>query len=334
MPARVIPVIAAIILLVFATAATPAQDREIQRLQADVVFLQGLVKDLQTSIKEQQRATDNKIQNLQSLLERTVDRMNLMGSELQTNLQGSIQTGVQGITQANQTNADRFARLLDEFKAQNDKNNRDLAASFQAMNTDIAKLNDRIVPAISTEIGNRTNALGEKLSRDMTEIKLQIDAQGKQITNLADAMKVVPLPKPEEMFRTAYVDYSAGLYDIAVEQFDKIISTYPNQPLALRAELFKGDAFFAQDKWEQAVQTYESLLTKGADPITKRAALYKMALSLELLKKTKEALAVFTQITKEFPETTESTNSGEKITKLSKPATPPRGTAATPRGGN
>lgn len=192
----------------------------------------------------------------------------------------SVQTSIQKISQA-----------VDGSKTQNDKTAGELRVILTNMNTNITELQE-----------------------GLSSVRAQINSVSQQVT--ARNTTVEPLAGPEDLMRTAMVDYLAGNYDLAMAGFQEFLTKYPNDPRAGEAQLSRGETLFNQKKYDQAVIEYDVFLQKYPDSDKTRTALYKKGLALAELDQTQPALTVLDKVVKDFPNTSEATNAQAKVREL------------------
>jgi tol-pal system protein YbgF len=159
-------------------------------------------------------------------------------------------------------------------------------------------------------------SVGE-LQEGMAAVRTQLNAVSQLVT--AKATTAEPLAGPEDLMRTAMVDYLAGNYDLALAGFQEFLTKYPNDPRSPEAQLYRGEAFFNQKKFDQAVVEYDMFLQKYPENDKTRTALYKKGLALAEQNQKPQALAALDKVVKEFPNTSEATNAQAKARELRGP---------------
>ena len=65
---------------------------------------------------------------------------------------------------------------------------------------------------------------------------------------------------PEALYRSAYEDYMRGNYDLAADGFAEYLRRYPNTELADNALYWIGECFDAQEKSQEALDTFTLVL--------------------------------------------------------------------------
>ena len=98
--------------------------------------------------------------------------------------------------------------------------------------------------------------------------------------------------------------------------FQEFLSKYPNDPRAADAQLSRGEAFFNQKKFDQAVVEYDVFLQKYPENDKTRTALYKKGLALAEQNQKQPALDALDKVVKKFPNTSEATNAPAKVREL------------------
>jgi tol-pal system protein YbgF len=87
---------------------------------------------------------------------------------------------------------------------------------------------------------------------------------------------------PEALYRSAYEDYMRGNYDLAADGFGEYLRRYPNTELADNALYWIGECFDAQDKSQEALDTFTLVLEDY--PTSDKAAAAQLKKGLIYLK--------------------------------------------------
>ena len=221
-------------------------------------------------------------------LQTTVDRDNALMKGLMEKIADQVNTltgNVQKITQS-----------VDGLKPQNDATTREL----RTVSTTLKELEDALSSA---------RAQINSISRELTTLKTTTE----------------PLAGPDDLWRTANLDYNVGNWDLAVSGLQEFLSKYPNDPRAPDAHLKIGDALTAQKKYELAFAEYDFVLQKVADNDKIRAALLKKGLALAETNQP-QAIQTLSEVVKKFPGTSEASTAQSKLKELQspRPRTPAR----------
>jgi tol-pal system protein YbgF len=87
---------------------------------------------------------------------------------------------------------------------------------------------------------------------------------------------------PEALYRSAYEDYMRGNYDLAADGFGEYLKRYPNTELADNALYWIGECYDAQEKSQEALDTFTLVLEDY--PTSDKAAAAQLKKGLIYLK--------------------------------------------------
>jgi tol-pal system protein YbgF len=264
--------VAGLLLLLLAAGPAYPQNKDMLRLQADMITLQQQVKQLQSSVDE-----NNSV--LKGLVEKIADQVNTLAGGLQK-VNQAVDQAVGGIRTQNEATAKETRTIL----------------------------------------SNLNTAVGE-LQEGLTSVRAQLNSLSQQVTSMKTT--AVPLAGPDDLWRTAMVDFLAGNYDLAISGFQEFLSKYSNDPHAPEAHLRMGDALLAQKKYEPAETEFDFVLQKYPEGDTTRAALLKKGLALAEHDKP-QAKATLTEVVKKFPNTSEASTAQAKLRELQPTGRPAR----------
>ena len=132
----------------------------------------------------------------------------------------------------------------------------------------------------------------------------------------------------EESYQAAYLDFSKGLYPLAVSGFRDFLRRFPDSPLADSSQYWIGEAYFsmaratasqpekARENLEQAVQEFRKVVVAYPRGSKVPTALYKEALALVDLKQTALAQARLQYLVEHFPQSEEAPLAKERLATL------------------
>jgi TolA-binding protein len=135
---------------------------------------------------------------------------------------------------------------------------------------------------------------------------------------------------PEQVYQTAYLDFSKGNYPLAVSGFREFVRRFPDLDLADNAQYWIGESYFsmarsssaqgqterANQALEQAVQEFKkvSLNYPRGDKVP--TAIYKEGLALMELKQIRAAQARLQYLVDNFPQSEEAPLARERLAAL------------------
>jgi tol-pal system protein YbgF len=136
--------------------------------------------------------------------------------------------------------------------------------------------------------------------------------------------------QPQDVYQAAYIDFSKGVYPLAVTEFRDFLRRYPDHELAPNAQYWIGEAHIAMARGytdakqaepaanalRQAVQEFRKVLANYPRSDKAPAALYKEALVLIELKDPTTAQARLQYLVDNFPQAEETPIARERLTAL------------------
>jgi tol-pal system protein YbgF len=197
-----------------------------------------------------------------------------------------------------------------------------------------AALNARL-DALSAEVA-RVSARVDELSQRVETLGRGAPSGGAAPRSGAPAPPVAAVPPPargggasaEESYQAAYLDFSKGLYPLAVSGFRDFLRRFPDSPLADSSQYWIGEAYFsmaratasqpekARENLEQAVQEFRKVVVAYPRGSKVPTALYKEALALVELKQTALAQARLQYLVEHFPQSEEAPLAKERLAGL------------------
>lgn len=108
---------------------------------------------------------------------------------------------------------------------------------------------------------------------------------------------------PRRLYDTAYADYTAGQWSLAVQGFETYLKTYPRSELADDAQYYVGESYSGDSKFKDAVAAYERMIRDYPQSDILPEAWYKVGTAYERLGQPDRARAAYETAVKLFPET-------------------------------
>lgn len=116
-----------------------------------------------------------------------------------------------------------------------------------------------------------------------------------------------------QIYDQASLDLSQGRYRLALQEFRDFVRRFPSSELADNAQYGVGECFFAQSVFDSAEVEYAKVEGSFAKGDKVPAALYKLALSQERLKKTSAAKKTLEDLVKRYPNSGEAQLARERL---------------------
>jgi tol-pal system protein YbgF len=136
--------------------------------------------------------------------------------------------------------------------------------------------------------------------------------------------------QPQDIYQTAYIDFSKGSYALAMAGFREFLRRFPDHPLAGNAQYWIGETYYSQaraaanagqadkvtSELEQAVQEFRKVLANYPRSEKAPTALYKEALALLELKQPAVAQQRLEYLVANFPQAEETPLARERLATL------------------
>jgi tol-pal system protein YbgF len=127
-----------------------------------------------------------------------------------------------------------------------------------------------------------------------------------------------PGMSPQRTYDSAYSDYTAGQYALAVEGFRTFLKYFPRDMRAAEAQLNIGNSLYNDGKFREAQTEYQRVISDYAKSSSVPAAYYKLGLTYNQLKQPDLARKAFETIVKDYETSTEATFAQQALRKLGK----------------
>jgi tol-pal system protein YbgF len=216
-------------------------------------------------------------------------------------------------------------RRTREQGAESSKQSAALNARLDALSAEVARVSARV-----DELSQRVETLGRPAPSGGAA---PIPPPARSGAGPAPSVATVPPParggaSAEESYQAAYLDFSKGLYPLAVSGFRDFLRRFPDSPLADSSQYWIGEAYFsmaratasqpdkARENLEQAVQEFRKVVVAYPRGSKVPTALYKEALALVELKQTALAQARLQYLVEHFPQSEEAPLAKERLAGL------------------
>lgn len=124
------------------------------------------------------------------------------------------------------------------------------------------------------------------------------------------------VPDPEELYNTAYADFSKGNYALAISGFEEYHEKFAGSALADNAIYWVGECHFSQGNFADAVQAFDRLLELYASSDKAPASNLKKGLAYLEQNQVGKAIVQLRFVVSEYPGSDEAKIAGDKLTSL------------------
>jgi tol-pal system protein YbgF len=124
---------------------------------------------------------------------------------------------------------------------------------------------------------------------------------------------------PQRAWDTAYSDYTAGQYDLAVLGFEAYIKDFPRSDLADNAQVLIGKALMLDNKYDKAAEAFDKAIRAYPTGDAIPEAYYQKGVALQHLGQIDKARDAWDIVVKNYPDSTPATLAKQKLIQLKKP---------------
>jgi tol-pal system protein YbgF len=107
---------------------------------------------------------------------------------------------------------------------------------------------------------------------------------------------------PRRLYETAYADYTAGQWSLAIQGFETYLKTYPRSDLADDAQYYIGESYAGDSKYAEAAAAYERVIREYPNSDILPEAWYKVGISYDRLGQPDRARQAFEFVVKNYPD--------------------------------
>jgi len=197
---------------------------------------------------------------------------------------------------------DEMNKKLQEMQFLNKQDKADMAArldeALQQMETienQLQDTNDRL-----TALGLRPGSIAAPTSSDTT---LPSDSGAPQESELNEP---VVGGQDRELYNTAYRDLIRGNYELALQGFQQFVTQYPNSELLDNAQYWIGEVYYAQGRYQNAIDEFEKVVKWYRNGDKTASALLKIAYSYINIDEIEQGKLYLEEVLKDFPDSEEA----------------------------
>jgi tol-pal system protein YbgF len=258
--------------------------REIIELQRDVTSLLQGQKEIQTQLTQEHTVQ-------KTLIEQSADTVNKLNSSM-----SSIQKSVEDV----QANA---GTRLDTMSTQV----QGLSDNLEEIKSRLGKLNQQLV-----DMQNSVQNIDAHLSGGAPVSAPPVGAPGPVSSNAPSG----PPPSADTLYSNGLRDITSGKYDLARSEFQDYLRYYGDTDLASNAQFYLGEIAYSQKNYELAVQEYEKVLTTYPKSFKLAPARLKKGMALIELGQKNSGVKELREVVKRYPGTEEERRARARLKDL------------------
>jgi tol-pal system protein YbgF len=162
------------------------------------------------------------------------------------------------------------------------------------------------------DIRNSLNKLNDKI----LNIPVSAGAAGNKPNSASSNEASLP-QDPSISYFVAYSDYVKDNFDLAIEGFRQFIRSFPESGLIDNSLYWIGECYYAKKKYQDAINTFNELLSKYKDGDKAPAAILKKGYALLEMGRQSEGIAILKELISRFPLSEEASLAQQKIKEYS-----------------
>jgi len=225
----------------------------------DIIAIQRDLANVEDQLKQLQRAQDEKLAQLQSMLQQAVDAS------------GHVNTGLASVQKELDSKlSDQQTKLVAPLATLGAKVDQ-MADDFRSTSVNIADLVRKV---------DKLNEKVEEISQAVRTIGSQPPqappaAGGTGPAGTIASQVQVPAMSSETAWQNAFGDYQKGNQQLAMQEFNDIVKNYPGTDTAANAQYYVGYMYFTAGQYEDAIKAFDVLLGFNENSKTQEALYYK-----------------------------------------------------------
>jgi tol-pal system protein YbgF len=173
---------------------------------------------------------------------------------------------------------------------------RNLAGRLREMETRLRDTMDRVA-----SLGNRVAAAEASVRELVTAVEALPRTPPAPQSAVPDAPTSAETLSAERAFATALKTFRSGEHGQAVLELTDFVGRYPKHPLAARAQLWIGEAYFKQRDYRQALLEYRKAVEAAPDSIAAADAWLKIGQAYAALRERPAAAEAWQRVLRDYP---------------------------------
>jgi tol-pal system protein YbgF len=135
----------------------------------------------------------------------------------------------------------------------------------------------------------------------------------------APATVANPGVSPQRLYDTAWADYMAGQWSLAIQGFETYLRTFPKSDFADEAQYYIGDTYYSDAKFEAAIAAYDRVIANYQNGNMVPQSYYKRGLAQERLGQVDQARQSYELVMKNYPDSDAGRLAKQTLDRLNKP---------------
>ena len=285
--------VAALLLVSVAAAPTAAADRQHEQMMADIRMLQEQAQQLQLmlgTLAEAIKTVSARMDEQAGAMRKAVADQKLQADTLS----GDVRV---------------LREKLDETNVR-----------LTSLSQDIEGLREAIPPPAAPSTATPGSSPTDPAADGTTTPGQTAPAAGDTASPAPTSGAAATGMTPRRLYETAYADYTAGQWSLAIQGFETYLKTYPKSDLADDAQYYIGESYAGDSKYKDAAAAYEKVIRDYPSSNILPEAWYKVGISYDRLGEPDKAREAFDYVVKNYPDTDAGRIARQNLDRLSRRA--------------
>ncbi|MFO7674902.1 MAG: tol-pal system protein YbgF [bacterium] len=119
---------------------------------------------------------------------------------------------------------------------------------------------------------------------------------------------------PDQLYNTAYLDFTRGKHQVAIAGFEQFIQLFPDSEMADNAQYWIGECYYSMGELNRSEEEFKKVLIRYPAGNKVPAATYKLGLVYLAQNRPDAARRQFEAVVEKYPGSTEAKLAGERLT--------------------
>ena len=184
----------------------------------------------------------------------------------------------------------KLQKVMEQVTSLLTRNNADVGAQVERMQTKIAKMVGQMEQALETV---------KKFQGKFDDFKAKVDVKLEGLSGQSSANKNAPVPKDkDQLFKLAQTKFAANDYQEARRLLRHFMDRFGADARLHKAQLMLGDSYFAEQKFAPAIVEYKKIIEQHKKSASVPDALFKIGMAFYQLKFCTDAALFFRELRK------------------------------------
>jgi tol-pal system protein YbgF len=204
----------------------------------------------------------------------------------------------------------KLATLTEQNAEANNRLRADLKLQIDQLAGQNQLLSDRL-----EETGRRISNLPSKMML-ATPVATAADTAKKPSAVDTAAVRLRQLEEAQRLYDSAYQDFVKGQYALALQGFTQFLQMQPASSLADNAQYWIGECYYSQKKYAEAIQAFQTVITKYPEGEKIASAMLKLAYAQITAGQTTSGKTNLEALIKRFPQSNEANLARTRLQEL------------------